>query len=226
MPASQRGAFKATLAGALQVAATAPEGTTVLCMLPDTGERYLSTPLFDGIGADMTDAELEISRSTPSARFDTTPAPTPTATEAAPAPAPSHPPASEQADVEDFVTQVLADADQPVVLFALEWCEFCWSLRKLFAQASIPYRSIDLDSTAYQAGDRGGQIRSVLRQRIGSPTIPQVFIGGEHIGGCTDTLDAFKSGRLQALLTTHGVAFDQAARIDPHSLLPGWLQAR
>ena len=50
----------ATLAGALQVAATAPEGTTLLCMLPDTGERYLSTPLLDGIGADMSDEELRI----------------------------------------------------------------------------------------------------------------------------------------------------------------------
>jgi cysteine synthase A len=36
----------ATLAGALEICAGAPAGTTVLCMLPDTGERYLSTPLF------------------------------------------------------------------------------------------------------------------------------------------------------------------------------------
>jgi len=35
-------------------------------MLPDTGERYLSTPLFEGIGADMNDEELAISKSTPS----------------------------------------------------------------------------------------------------------------------------------------------------------------
>lgn len=36
----------------------------ILCMLPDTGERYLSTPLFEGIVEDMDEAELEISRST------------------------------------------------------------------------------------------------------------------------------------------------------------------
>jgi cysteine synthase len=40
-------------------------------MLPDTGERYLSTPWFSDIPADMTEDELEISRSTPSARFKT-----------------------------------------------------------------------------------------------------------------------------------------------------------
>ena len=55
----------ATFAGALAVCAEAPKGSTILCMLPDTGERYLSTPLFADISADMSDEELAISRSTP-----------------------------------------------------------------------------------------------------------------------------------------------------------------
>src|ERR1700719_3564036 len=59
----------ATLAAALQVCDEAPPGATVLCMLPDTGERYLSTPLFSDIPADMTDEELAIARSTPNYRF-------------------------------------------------------------------------------------------------------------------------------------------------------------
>ena len=44
----------ATFAGALEVCKSAPPGANVLCMLPDTGERYLSTPLFADIPADMT----------------------------------------------------------------------------------------------------------------------------------------------------------------------------
>ena len=59
----------ATFAGALKVCADAPKGATVLCMLPDTGERYLSTPLFADVPADMTEEELAISRSTPSAQL-------------------------------------------------------------------------------------------------------------------------------------------------------------
>jgi cysteine synthase len=55
----------ATFAAALRVCEEAPEGSTVLCMLPDTGERYLSTPLFADVSVDMTEEELEISRSTP-----------------------------------------------------------------------------------------------------------------------------------------------------------------
>ena len=58
-----------TFAGALQVCRDAPKGATVLCMLPDTGERYLSTPLFADIPADMTEEEVAISRSTPTAQM-------------------------------------------------------------------------------------------------------------------------------------------------------------
>ncbi len=59
----------ATLAGALEIAKTAAPGSTILAMLPDTGERYLSTPLFGDIAADMNDAEIEISASTPNHRM-------------------------------------------------------------------------------------------------------------------------------------------------------------
>ncbi len=55
----------ATFAGALQVAEKAPKGSTILAMLPDTGERYLSTPLFADVPTDMTEEELEIFKSTP-----------------------------------------------------------------------------------------------------------------------------------------------------------------
>ena len=56
----------ATFAAALRVAAEAPKGSTILCMLPDTGERYLSTPLFADVSVDMTDEERAIAHSTPS----------------------------------------------------------------------------------------------------------------------------------------------------------------
>jgi len=54
-----------SLAGALKICEDAPAGSTVLCMLPDTGERYLSTPLFADVPAEMTEKEMEISLSTP-----------------------------------------------------------------------------------------------------------------------------------------------------------------
>ncbi len=60
----------ATFAAARQVAETAPKGSKILAMLPDTGERYLSTPLFEDVAVEMTDEELALSESTPGVRFD------------------------------------------------------------------------------------------------------------------------------------------------------------
>mmetsp|Transcript_8867 Transcript_8867/g.19178 ORF Transcript_8867/g.19178 Transcript_8867/m.19178 type:complete len:403 (+) Transcript_8867:51-1259(+) len=56
----------ATMWAAVETAKKAPEGSVIVAMLPDTGERYLSTPLFASIAADMNEEELEIARSTPS----------------------------------------------------------------------------------------------------------------------------------------------------------------
>ena len=55
----------ATFAAALRVATTAKSGANILCMLPDTGERYLSTPLFADISAEMSEEEVAISGTTP-----------------------------------------------------------------------------------------------------------------------------------------------------------------
>jgi cysteine synthase len=55
----------ATLAAAMEVAKTAAPGSTILCVLPDTGERYMSTPLFETIEAEMDDSEIALSQSTP-----------------------------------------------------------------------------------------------------------------------------------------------------------------
>ncbi|EAR51069.1 cysteine synthase [Oceanicola granulosus HTCC2516] len=55
----------ATLAAAVAAAGEAPEGSVMLVMLPDTGERYLTTPLFEAIPEEMTGEEQALSRSTP-----------------------------------------------------------------------------------------------------------------------------------------------------------------
>ncbi|WP_298829029.1 cysteine synthase [uncultured Piscinibacter sp.] len=205
----------ATLAGALQVARSAPEGSNILCMLPDTGERYLSTPLFDGVAAEMTDEEMALSKSTAGYRFD-----------AAPAPAPVEAPQADDAAAAAEVDALLGDIRHPVLMFALEWCEFCWSVKKAFAAYGIALESVDLDSVAYQEGNRGGRVRAELQRRTGSVTLPQIFVGGDYVGGATDVFDGLKAGTFAARLHRHGVAFDATVRSDPYSFLPKWLHPR
>jgi cysteine synthase A len=206
----------ATFAAALAVARTAPRGSRILAMIPDTGERYLSTPLFESISADMSEEELAVAGSTPNYRFDVRNSASPTAADTSePTPAAS-----------GFVRMVTHDKDQPVVLFALEWCEFCWSIRRLFKELNVPYRSVDLDSAEFQKDGWGGEVRVALRKETGVPTIPQIFVGGTHVGGCTETLDAFNDGKLRELLAASGVSFSKEKQLDAYSLLPKWLHPR
>jgi cysteine synthase A len=127
---------------------------------------------------------------------------------------------------EDFVADVIADPQQPVVIFALEWCEFCWSVRNLFKKLDIPYRSVDLDSVEFQEGGRGQKIRVVLADKTAMKTIPQIFIGGEFVGGCTDMFDSWNAGDIQKLLTKNSVNYAADVKVDPYSFLPDWLHPR
>jgi cysteine synthase A len=206
----------ATLAAALQVAERSPAGTNIVCMLPDTGERYLSTPLFEDIREEMTPEELALSCSTPSCRFDVQ-APGAQAEV-------KGEPAQLDPEAKRFVDETILN--EPVVLFALEWCEFCWSVRKLFSKLGVNYLSVDLDSVEYQENDRGGKIRAVLADRLGVNTIPQIFIGGHHMGGCTDLFEAVRSGAMQERMKERGIAWDTSVDVDPYALLPKWLQPR
>ena len=68
--AAQEGIFTGISGGssfavAIQIAQQAEPGSVILCMLADTGERYLSSPLFEGISEDMTEEEIALSKSTP-----------------------------------------------------------------------------------------------------------------------------------------------------------------
>jgi cysteine synthase len=207
----------ATFAAALDIAREAAPGTRILAMLPDTGERYLSTPLFADIPDAMTEEERDISASTPSCRFDR---PAPVAL-AAPVPLPEAP-AWALAELDRLV----GDPAQPVVMFALEWCEFCWSVRRLFAAAGIPFRSVDLDGPEWRGGDRAAGMRAALHQRTGAPTIPQVFVGAVGVGGATDTFDAFNAGTLRDRLGAVGIDLPNGPVPNAYGFLPSWLQPR
>jgi len=208
----------ATLAGALAIADQAEPGANILCMLPDTGERYQSTPLFADIATEMSGEELALSQTTPGFRFDAPPKTT--------NPKRNNTPNPVEPAAATYIDSIVKSKDHPVVLFSLEWCEFCWSIRKLFAALGLEYRSVDLDSVEYQRNNWGGHIRVGLQHLTQVDTIPQLFVAGQYIGGCTDTFDAFKAGRLQELLSVNKIPYHLGISIDPYNLLPSWLHPR
>jgi cysteine synthase len=113
------------LSSALNLAKDLPEGSSILAIIPDTGERYLSTPLFADIPADMTEEEKALSDSTPS----------------------TPPPAAGLPDVEPQATEWVKNqiATNKVTVFSLEYCEFCWTLTQFLDTLGIEYKRIDIE---------------------------------------------------------------------------------
>ncbi len=109
-------------------------------------------------------------------------------------------------------------------MLGLAWCEFTWTLSRLFERLDVPVRRIDLDTPALQAGDLGNRVRAAMRARIGQATVPQVFVAGEHIGGCSETLQAYTEGRLAQQMAQAGLVTAQWPVLDAGSLLPRWRQ--
>ncbi|HEX6660684.1 MAG TPA: pyridoxal-phosphate dependent enzyme [Sphingomicrobium sp.] len=201
----------ATLAAALKVARDAAPGSRILAMLPDTGERYLSTPLFADISVDMGEEEEAL-------LWSAMPAIAPAA-----AAAPASAPAPADATARQFVSDAIASHPGQVVMFAMSWCEFCWSVRKLLAAIGAPLVSIDIDTPEFRAANDVPKIRAALAELAGNPTLPQIYAGEAHLGGCMDVMTAARSGELQRLLTGKGIPCDPAP-VDPYQFLPSWVR--
>ena len=196
------------VAAALAHARTLPRGSVVVAMLADTGERYLSTPLFGDIPADMTAEEKAIDASAPTA----------------PPPPPSLPAVT--APAEAFVAAT--NRRHRVVVWSLEYCEFCWTVFKLLDAIGVPYHKVDIDSFEFAEGNRGNQYRAALANMTACNTFPQVFVGGEFQGGAADACIAWKKGELQGVLEKAGLkrggrnAWKGYAG-DPFEFLPKWM---
>jgi cysteine synthase A len=64
-----------------------------------------------------------------------------------------------------------------------------------------------------------------LRARTGWNTLPQIFIGGEFVGGATDVFDECISGRLKQRLVSQGISVEEEIK-NPYGFLPKWLHPR
>jgi glutaredoxin 3 len=82
----------------------------------------------------------------------------------------------------------------PIVeIYTKTFCGYCWRAKHLLDSKGIEYREI--------AVDFGGEVKQEMVQRSsGRTTVPQIFIGDTHVGGCTDLIALEIEGRLDELL--------------------------
>jgi cysteine synthase A len=134
--------------------------------------------------------------------------------------------ASMEATIIEELEKEISGSDKQVVMFALEWCEFCWAVIKVLDEYKIPYRTINLDSAEYVENNRGREMRLALNEKTTWTTLPQIYINSEFIGGCLDIFDECKDGRLQTRLGASKINYNKSVSTDPLSFLPAWLHPR
>ena len=82
---------------------------------------------------------------------------------------------------------------QRVEIYTSPFCGYCFMARRLLKKKGIAFEEIDL------AREPGRRAEMVARAG-GARTVPQIFIGGTHVGGCTELYALAREGRLEALL--------------------------
>ena len=77
-------------------------------------------------------------------------------------------------------------AKAEVLIFSKSSCPYCHKVKTLFRQLDKPFETVELDSLR-----NGPQVQQELAQISGQRTVPNVFVGDKHIGGCDDTFDHY-----------------------------------
>jgi glutaredoxin 3 len=79
-----------------------------------------------------------------------------------------------------------------VVMYTTSWCPYCSRARRLLGAKDVTIEEIDIDSVPGK--------RAEMQQRSGRRTVPQIFIGDQHVGGSDDLLALEEAGKLDGLL--------------------------
>jgi glutaredoxin 3 len=84
-------------------------------------------------------------------------------------------------------------AMKPVEIYTTQTCPYCQIAKRLLQKKGVTYKEIDVG--------RQPDLRATMMQRAGGRrTVPQIFIGGQHVGGCDDLHDLDDAGRLDTML--------------------------
>jgi len=103
-------------------------------------------------------------------------------------------------NVEDLLSQ------ERVVIFSKESCPYCYDTKNVFDKMGQKYAVVELNQHP-----QGNGVQDVLNDMTGARTVPRVFIDGKCIGGGSDTVKMFKSGKLVEILSQDAMDTEGAA---------------
>jgi glutaredoxin 3 len=83
-------------------------------------------------------------------------------------------------------------APPKVQMYASDWCPYCGRARRLLKSKGVQFEEIDVDMRP--------EARAEMIKRSGRDTVPQIFIGDVHIGGCDELMAREAAGTLDPLL--------------------------
>ncbi|AMB86552.1 glutaredoxin [Pseudomonas agarici] len=79
-----------------------------------------------------------------------------------------------------------------VVVYSSEYCPYCARAKHLLASKQVDFQEIKVDGKP--------QVRAQMIKKAGRTSVPQIWIGSKHIGGCDDLFALERAGKLDALL--------------------------
>lgn len=82
---------------------------------------------------------------------------------------------------------------QPVTIYTSQLCGFCHAAKRLLTKKGVAFDEIDV-------GREPQRRQEMMTRANGRHTVPQIFIGATHVGGCDDLYELEQDGKLDALL--------------------------
>ncbi|CAN4088116.1 unnamed protein product [Withania somnifera] len=99
-------------------------------------------------------------------------------------------------------------SSNPVIVFSKTYCGYCTRVKQLLSQLGATFKVIELDRES-----DGDEVQQALLEWTGQRTVPNVFIGGEHVGGCDSVLEKHQQGKLLPMLKDAAAVPNNPAKV-------------